>query len=97
MEKAKTSVEAAAKEAPMFDTKTTMSVEGKVVGSGDQKVTAAFVPVDGQVVVADDFVLTPEKKAHVDKANEHIKKGEHKQALDELRLSGVPDGRILGR
>ena len=89
VEKAKTFVENAAKDAPMFDTTTTMSVQGKVVGSQGQKVTAAFVPVDGQFVLADDFVLTPEKQAHIDKANEHLKKGESKEALDELRLADI--------
>jgi ribosomal protein L7/L12 len=89
VEKAKTSVENATKDAPMFDTATTMSVQGKVVGSQNQKVTAAFVPVDGQFVLADDFVLTPEKQAHIDKANEHLKKGESKEALDELHLADI--------
>jgi len=89
LDKAKTSVETAAKDAPMFNTRTTMSVQGKVVGSADQESTAGLVPVDGQVVQVDDFVLTPEKKAHIDKANEHFKKGESKQALDELRLADI--------
>ena len=89
VEKAKTFGENAAKDAPMFDTKTTMSVQGKVVGSQGRKVTAAFVPVDGQFVLADDFVLTPEKQAHIDKANEYLKKGESKEALDELHLADI--------
>ena len=89
LDKAKASVENAAKEAPTFDTTTTMSVQGRVVGSEDQKMRAGLVPVDGQVVVADDFVLTPEKQAHIDKANEHLKKGETKQALAELRLADI--------
>jgi cellobiose-specific phosphotransferase system component IIA len=89
LDKAKTSVETAAKDAPMFNTKTTMSVQGKVIGSADQETKAALVPVEGQVVQVDDFVLTPEKQGHIDKANEHFKKGESKQALDELHLADI--------
>jgi hypothetical protein len=36
-----------------------------------------YVPVDGQFALADDFVMTPEKKAHIDKADESFKKGDH--------------------
>jgi hypothetical protein len=47
------------------------------------------VPVDGQLALADDFVMTPEKKAHVDKANESFKKGDHATGLEELRLGAI--------
>jgi hypothetical protein len=47
------------------------------------------VPVDGQLVLADDFVMTPEKKVHVDKANESFKKGDHATGLEELRLGAI--------
>jgi hypothetical protein len=47
------------------------------------------VPVDGQLSLADDFVMTPEKKEHVDKANESFKKGDHATALEELRLGSI--------
>ncbi len=47
------------------------------------------VPVDGQLSLADDFVMTPEKKVHVDKANESFKKGDHATGLEELRLGAI--------
>jgi hypothetical protein len=47
------------------------------------------VPVDGQLALADDFVMTPEKKVHVDKANESFKKGDHATGLEELRLGAI--------
>jgi hypothetical protein len=47
------------------------------------------VPFDGQLVLADNFVMTPEKQAHINKADEHMKKGEHEKALEELRLGEV--------
>ena len=89
LNQAKISLETAAKDAPKFDIKTTMSVRGKVLENGAQEVAARLVPVDGHIVLADDFVLTPEKKAHIAKANEHIKKGESKQAFDEFRLADI--------
>ncbi len=48
-----------------------------------------LIPVDGQLVVADDFVSTPEKAKHIAAGNEHLKKGESKKAMDELKLAGV--------
>ncbi|MEJ2125338.1 MAG: YfdX family protein [Alphaproteobacteria bacterium] len=48
-----------------------------------------LVPVDGQLVIADNFVSTPEKAKHIAASNEHIKKGETKKAMDELKLASV--------
>ena len=47
------------------------------------------VAIDGQLSLADDFVMTPEKKVHVDKANESFKKGDHTTGLQELRLGAI--------
>ena len=49
------------------------------------------VPIDGQVVLAHDFVPTPEKQAHIKEANEHFKNGKPKEALDELRIGEIED------
>jgi hypothetical protein len=87
--KAKTSVAKAELEAPTFTVKTTTSVEGQKLGTKSETDKAQMVPVDGQVVLADDFVPTPEKVAHISKANEHFKNGKHKEALEELRLGEV--------
>jgi hypothetical protein len=89
MDKAKTYIAAAEKEAPLFTTQTTMSVQGKVVDTETGKVRAQSVPVDGQVVLADNFVVTPEKQAHIAKANEHFQKGNHKEAMEELRQGEI--------
>ncbi len=89
MASARTFLDQAENEAPTFDTKTTVSVGGKVVGTTEQKNEARSIPFDGQLVLADDFVPTPEKKAHIDKANEHFKQGDQKKALEELRLGEI--------
>lgn len=49
----------------------------------------AMIPVDGQLVVNDDFVPTPEKQAHIGNANKNIGNGNHKKALEELRLGEI--------
>ncbi|MEO8053439.1 MAG: YfdX family protein [Acidobacteriota bacterium] len=92
MNKAKASLQAATKDAPSFNVKTTTSVQGKVVGIEQATTTAAMVPVDGQMVVSDDYSVTPEKQAHISKANEHLKKGEAKEAAEEFRLAQIDIG-----
>jgi hypothetical protein len=82
MESAKTSLSRAAKDAPMF---TPSGTQGSSL-KGDQ---LKSVPVDGQIVLADDFIMTPEKKSHVEKANEQFKKGEHAKGIEELRLGEI--------
>lgn len=49
----------------------------------------AMIPVDARLTLADDLVLTPEKKARIEKINEHLKKGEHKQAIEALRADKI--------
>jgi hypothetical protein len=51
----------AEKEAPAFDVKTAMSVQGKDVGAESKEPTAATVPIDSQLVLRDNFVLTPDR------------------------------------
>ena len=48
-----------------------------------------LIPIDGDIAIADTFVPTPEKKKHIEKANEHLKAGHSKEALEELRLGEV--------
>jgi hypothetical protein len=48
-----------------------------------------YVPYDAALTVADTFVPTAESKQHIAKANEHLHKGEKKQALEALKLGKV--------
>jgi hypothetical protein len=48
-----------------------------------------WIPVDGSLTLGEDYVDTPEKSAGVAKANELLKKGEHKQAMDTLKLANI--------
>jgi hypothetical protein len=48
-----------------------------------------YVPFDSSLAVADDFVPNPAKMKHIAKANEHLRKGEKKEALEVLKLGDV--------
>lgn len=53
---------------------------------------ANWVPIDGQLVVADNFVATPEKAKHIAAGNEKLKAGKAKEAIEELKLADVNVG-----
>ena len=94
MDKAQTSIDAALREAPDFkmpaNTTGTHTASGSKVNSNQMNgLGATMVPVDARMSLGEDYVATPEKQSHLDKANQHLKNGETKQAVDELRLAGV--------
>jgi len=49
----------------------------------------AWVPVDAQLTLGDDFVATPEKASAVTEANKNLSQGDQKGALDKLKLAHV--------
>lgn len=86
---AQTALALATKEAPLFvvDVKTGMG--GKIVDDTTLVDKLDAIPIDGRIVLADNFVDTPSKKAHIDKANAHIAGGRSKDAIDELKLAEI--------
>ncbi|MEG0230866.1 MAG: YfdX family protein [Hafnia sp.] len=48
-----------------------------------------YVVINASISLAEDFVATPEKQKAIDNANAKFKKGDHKSAMEELRLAGV--------
>jgi hypothetical protein len=62
-------------------------------GAGDKPTQSttptAWLPVDGGLSLGEDFVATPAKAAGVAKANDQLKKGDHKQAMETLKLSEI--------
>lgn len=86
---AKASLEAAEKEAPTFALKINEMVRGRNVENESESGKIDLIPIDATLALADDYVPTPEKAAHIAKANEHLKKGQHKEALQELRLAEI--------
>jgi hypothetical protein len=70
-----------------------VSQRGTAQGGADKATQSttptAWLPVDGGLTLGEDFVATPAKAAGVAKANEQLKKGDHKQAMETLKLSEV--------
>jgi len=74
IDQAKTALSAAARDADKLAIKSTKHDN-----------LGPMVPIDARLTMADVYTLTPEKKAEIDKVNEHLKKGETKKALEVLR------------
>lgn len=53
------------------------------------KEQVAWVPVDAQLTLGDDFVATPEKASAVTEANKNLANGDQKGALEKLKLAHV--------
>jgi hypothetical protein len=53
------------------------------------KVAKQWLPINSTMALDEDYNASPEKKAGVAKANEQIRKGDHKGALDTLKLTGI--------
>ncbi|MEE7505545.1 YfdX family protein [Methylobacterium mesophilicum] len=49
----------------------------------------AWVPVDAQLTLGDDFVATPAKASAVTEANKNLAQGDQKGALEKLKLAHV--------
>jgi hypothetical protein len=49
----------------------------------------AWLPVNGGLTLGEDFVATPTKAAGVAKANDQLKKGDRKQAMETLKLAEI--------
>jgi hypothetical protein len=89
LNKAKSSLETAAKDAPTFVTTTQTSVNGTVVGADMTVANMNWVPIDGQVSLADAYTASPKKSQHIKNANEHFKNGQCNKAIEELRLAAI--------
>lgn len=66
---------------------TTAGGAGTPSTTGGQPI--AWLPIDGQLVVGEDLATTPEKKAAVRKANEHLQAGDRKSATATLKAADI--------
>lgn len=57
--------------------------------NGTSKDKIAWVPVDAQMTLGEDFVATPERATAVTEANKHLAKGDQKGAIEQLKLAHV--------
>jgi len=55
----------------------------------------AWLPIDGQLTLGEDFVATPTKAAAVTDANKSLEKGDRKAAIDRLKLADVDMNFVL--
>ncbi|WP_300087651.1 YfdX family protein [uncultured Nitrosomonas sp.] len=56
----------------------------KTANSGD-----VYVPFDTSMTLAEGFKPTTEKQASINKANQHLAKGEHKHAVEVLKAANI--------
>lgn len=84
--------EAKASDAKTADIKTADAKSSEMKASTQP---TAWLPVDGQLTLGEDFVATPTKAAAVATANKSLEKGDRKSAIDQLKLAGVDMNFVL--
>lgn len=68
------------------------SSDEKMIVAKDGEPAMKLVPIDGQIVVSDNFVATPEKAKNIATGNEKLKEGKTKEAIEALKLADVDIG-----
>ena len=73
------------------DLKTPASMQGKSTQTHENASTTAiqWLPVDGSMMLGEDYIATPEKAAGVAKANEKLAAGDKNAAMDALKVADV--------
>jgi hypothetical protein len=69
--------------------KSQKKVGGKTITKQEEKETTDLVAIDAWLGLSEDFIASPEKKAKIKEANEHLKKGESGKAIDILRAADI--------
>lgn len=86
---AKASLQVAKVDEPIDVVDVSASQKGKLVANDVFAARMNLVPIDGRFMVDETLIKTPEQKAHVAKAGEHMAKGNTKDAANELKLAGI--------
>ncbi|MFO1104104.1 MAG: YfdX family protein [Methylocystis sp.] len=89
LDNAEASLRSAEKDATLFAVKVSETVNVKSGETSTQSQKLDLIPIDATIALADNYVPTNEKSAHIAKANAHIKVGEQVAAMEELRLAQV--------
>ncbi len=89
LNKAKVGLNAATKNASPFTQFSKTTRGGKTATGKIQSTPMAWIPIDGRVALAETYVLSPEKTAHINKANKFFKNGQSKEAIAELQLGEI--------
>jgi len=59
------------------------------LGTTASNTPTVWIPVDGSMTLSEDYVDTPAKSAGVAKANKQLKDGDHKSAMETLKLADI--------
>lgn len=62
---------------------------GTKTANADSQQAQQWIPVDGEMSVAEDFSANPSKAAAVAEANKSLQKGDRNGATEKLKLAGV--------
>jgi hypothetical protein len=91
LDRSKKELSTVEKQAPelVVTIKTEEKAEGKTVSNEKAAISSDLIPIDAGLVVAEDFVATPEKSEKIKKANEHLKNNETSKAIGVLREAGI--------
>jgi len=88
---AKTSIGNAQKDDTIFvKAESELRAPGKSMQTTNPDTTqVAWLPVDGQMIVDDNYVASPQKTAAITDANKSLEQGDRKGATDKLKLAGI--------
>ena len=89
MKAAQVALIAAKAEAPTFTSSAQEKVMGKVLDTTKQSITADAVPVGGDLVLDDNFQLSPKHQPVLAKAKEQLAKGDKKAAIEVLKQGNI--------
>lgn len=89
LNKAKTNLQTAYNDASSFFKNKKMMTKGKTFGNNPQNAKMDWIPIDGQVALAETYVPSPGKAEHITKANKFFKNGQSKEAIKELQLGEI--------
>jgi hypothetical protein len=85
---AETALAEAEKDAPNYTVKAEFNLGDKST-TEERSGKVDWVPIDASLSLVDNFVMTPEKREHIQKANEHIAAGDTQKAVEELKQGEV--------
>lgn len=72
------------------DAKNAEAAQPAQAGGAPATQPVTWLPVDAQLVLADDFVArNKDQSKAIDEANQHLQKGDRQGAVDRLKLAGV--------
>lgn len=89
LDKAKKDLDAATTDAQTFAADKKAADHEKKADDKSASDKLDLIPINGEIAIADTFVPSTEKKKHINKANEHLKSGRSKQAIEELQLGEI--------